>query len=416
MENKYLGDFEIESGEILINDPCYYHDEYKLGSGVGIKAKKGIWKSHIIKVYKKLWGRRITVLYACHENYKAEIGKPGWIALEVGTGVDSGQAGIFDLKYFNDSSIINEKIEKPLTGDNEWYDLCCNRTLDTEFNAGIIPFGVVSSSGFGDGYYPAFARFENDEAICVAIDYRVSSEPFFVPVLNSDETTLFQMIKENTLTLDSINKLKNIDTSYFSNYCLYIKKIDYLKIILKYAKTSFDLDLFYIINKDDFETFDEIKGLITGINKALELINTIKYQDNYMLWLEKFVEIGLLDALVHKNILLNIVRSIYDDKGDYVEFWIDYGVKAYDFELNAEIIKDKFKKYPKIEKLLLNTMDKWTIESGKLNGKKVKVTNGAFVNLEGIVISQKEKYYNVELEIFGRKTKVELLERDFTLL
>ena len=33
-----------------------------------------------------------------------------------------------------------------------WYTYCCNITL-VRLQAGVLPYGVVSSSGFGDGGY-----------------------------------------------------------------------------------------------------------------------------------------------------------------------------------------------------------------------------------------------------------------------
>lgn len=73
-------------------------------------------------------------------------------------GVDSGQAGFFDLAAFTE--INGDKTIK-----DEFYEGVCDLTLsDTQF--GAIPFGAVSSTGYGDGGYSLFTREnENDEAV-----------------------------------------------------------------------------------------------------------------------------------------------------------------------------------------------------------------------------------------------------------
>jgi hypothetical protein len=54
-------------------------------------------------------------------------------------------------------------------GTNEgdaWYGACCHLTLGEE-NWGVLPNGVVSSSGYGDGSY-AVTGIKNDEGEYVA--------------------------------------------------------------------------------------------------------------------------------------------------------------------------------------------------------------------------------------------------------
>lgn len=190
----YLGEFEIESAKILLTDPCYQHEEYSESDAS--YAEKGIWKADAIQVYDESWGNRITLLYAHHENHlQAALNQPGWETLEYGTGVDSGQAGFFDLKYFNDANQIKEALENPLTGKNLWYDYCCHKTLDTDIGAGTIPFGVVSSSGLGDGYYPAYGQKDGDSFIALAIDFQVIPNTFTIPPFNDAEMRLFEEIE-----------------------------------------------------------------------------------------------------------------------------------------------------------------------------------------------------------------------------
>jgi hypothetical protein len=87
-------------------------------------------------------------------------------------GVDSGQFGFFDKDFYrNDESAKDlEKYNFSPDYDREegdqWYRACANLTLDSE-QWGVLPNGVVSSSGFGDGSYGVFGE-KNAEGEYVA--------------------------------------------------------------------------------------------------------------------------------------------------------------------------------------------------------------------------------------------------------
>lgn len=118
-----LGDFEFESTSALLGDPAY-DDGSDLLVRVGNVAR-GDWSAWYTKV--QLQGERSAEVVAVRKGSKIA----GWRV--IGTvGVDSGQAGIFDRAHFEARSVV--------TG-----------------LASTTPFGVVSSSGLGDGLYSAFA-------------------------------------------------------------------------------------------------------------------------------------------------------------------------------------------------------------------------------------------------------------------
>jgi hypothetical protein len=87
-------------------------------------------------------------------------------------GVDYGQVGVFDTKYFRRDEVVPKEYrwkKKPLEPENPWYSLCCDQTLDS-VEAGVIPFGAVSSSGFGDGVYEwDLLRDRNGEAVAIRV-------------------------------------------------------------------------------------------------------------------------------------------------------------------------------------------------------------------------------------------------------
>jgi hypothetical protein len=93
-----------------------------------------------------------------------------WEELDIDVVVDSGQAGIFDLEHYFDDSVIEEE-PKFDCDHNKWYRACCEQTL-TKMSAGIISFGVVSSSGYGDGSYIVNIIKNNDgKIIAIKIDF-----------------------------------------------------------------------------------------------------------------------------------------------------------------------------------------------------------------------------------------------------
>jgi len=151
---KKLGSFEVKSGKVRITDPCYKLDTWCAGT---LKVKKGDWEVEVIKSDEGDWGNRCAVLLAWHSDYPVDF-EDGKFEEEFEIGVDSGQAGIFDLKYYKDDQIVaktkricKDKLHRVCV-DEPWYSICCDRTL-SEIGAGVIPFGCVSSSGYGDGGY-----------------------------------------------------------------------------------------------------------------------------------------------------------------------------------------------------------------------------------------------------------------------
>ena len=144
MKEINFGEFEVKSGKIHVSDPCY---EYDANDKTGVLNLKDVVngkyfaKVTVDKVYKD-----IASLTAYHEKY-FDV-EPDFL---IGTiGVDSGQAGIFDLKYYAE----NQGGE---FGDlDSFYGLACSLTLSKE-QGGIMNYaGVVSSSGCGDGEYEVY--------------------------------------------------------------------------------------------------------------------------------------------------------------------------------------------------------------------------------------------------------------------
>lgn len=141
--------FTINSGKIRVSDPCYDKDDY-LG-GVVLDAKNGEWVASIdMDDVGSGWGERITKLTA---EYNGPVKIVGNHCASIG--VDSGQAGVFDFDSYKDNNLVKGVTrvhEETICEDEPWYSICCDRTL-SKHQWGVIPNGVVSTSGYGDGWY-----------------------------------------------------------------------------------------------------------------------------------------------------------------------------------------------------------------------------------------------------------------------
>ena len=134
-----LGSFKV-ADKIVVSDPCNEYGE------VGTVILDNVLAGKYIATAEEV-NNRICALYISHANFKnciLESEKVGYI------GVDSGQAGFFDLDFFH-------KNHGGEVGDlNSFYGLACAITLSPK-QAGVIKKrGVVSSSGFGDGCYDVY--------------------------------------------------------------------------------------------------------------------------------------------------------------------------------------------------------------------------------------------------------------------
>lgn len=156
--------FEVTSGKLVCSDPCYSIPTWC--QGIVENVKNGVWGAEINLSDEGDWGKRVASLYIVNEDANAKMtGIETKIfeeePLNFNAGVDSGQFGFFDFAHYrNDESA--KDLKKFEFGDNydtqsgdTWYRACSDLTLGDE-QWGVLPNGVVSSSGFGDGSYDVF--------------------------------------------------------------------------------------------------------------------------------------------------------------------------------------------------------------------------------------------------------------------
>ena len=142
-----LGTFDVISSELVVSDPGYKPGSW--GTGRLENVHPGCWNAGISMANL---GDRIAILSIWHENApeKDELNRR---KADFVVGVDSGQTGFFDAAHCRDSSVIDTAPARTWSdSESVWYDRCCEITLSS-MQAGILPFGTVSASGFGDGCY-----------------------------------------------------------------------------------------------------------------------------------------------------------------------------------------------------------------------------------------------------------------------
>lgn len=165
-----IGSFVLKTSTVMMSDPCYSLDTWCQLKVENVQT--GEWNAYIKQSDEGDWGVRISELIAVKSDKPLKdrwkrIGDDGII------GVDSGQAGIFDLKHYRDDSVILKRAKyKIAPGGNHalWYAECCEITL-ARTGAGVIPYGCVSSSGIGDGAYNAYKQENKDGIYALRIKF-----------------------------------------------------------------------------------------------------------------------------------------------------------------------------------------------------------------------------------------------------
>ncbi len=142
--------FKVASGSVVVSDPCYDGGEHC------VPAKNGRWTAKVEKTDLGSWGNRISKVTVHHEGWSPVGSHLRKKKVEVG--VDSGQMGVFDRSVYGGSD------------DEGFYDSCCNATLGQR-GFGFVPGGFVSSSGIGDGCYPAVMWSEGGKVVAVEIEF-----------------------------------------------------------------------------------------------------------------------------------------------------------------------------------------------------------------------------------------------------
>ncbi len=169
----FIGKFMIESGKLLVKDPGYEIIDGRAFSDKIITITNGVWNAYIKRDIDD--NTRISELIIYYDNFK-DNKLNNWKQITT-VDVDTGQAGFFDYTHFRndmdiDSSQNLARYVKIKDKGDKWYAMCCAITYDDKnktFNSGVIPFGAVASSGYGDGLYDVFGIKLNNKLVGLKI-------------------------------------------------------------------------------------------------------------------------------------------------------------------------------------------------------------------------------------------------------
>lgn len=213
----------MKSGALRVTDPCYDMETWCAGTLESVK--NGKWFAHVgyfidqdeIAMSRKWRAEKIKELedqiaacpdgeigrvtkFLC-EHDLAELrdqgdpadgylGRVAYIAIrhesaiyctpphldnfeesEIHVGVDSGQAGFFDLEPFKKQSETEEENGGygQDTEHGKFYRSICEQTCDGDGTFAIVPFGAASESGYGDGGYSLYFLRDKDGQVIEAI-------------------------------------------------------------------------------------------------------------------------------------------------------------------------------------------------------------------------------------------------------
>ena len=171
------------SKNVIVTDPSY--DTNTWCQAKFDNVLEGVYNTNCAVVDTGDWGNRCSYLIAVHENYNIKDLK--WEIDPAEIGVDSGQAGIFDMKFYkNDKVKMNvpsigfdgntfdrlEQIIKPEKEGEQWYLNICKITLSKDMWGGY-KYGAACRSGYGDGGYSLYVSKEKGKVVAFCIDFQV---------------------------------------------------------------------------------------------------------------------------------------------------------------------------------------------------------------------------------------------------
>ncbi|MFP5116449.1 SMI1/KNR4 family protein [Bacillaceae bacterium C204] len=153
---KTVGTFTVESGKLIVTDPCYEVDEEGELQNILSNVKNGKWTASIFYTAEEVV-ESLIVYYG----EKKPSGK--WRVCEKLIGVDSAQAGIFDLKTFGRDDVLQFEVKNvhdiEIDEVGLKYFVACSDMVASDAQGGVVPGGAVSMSGYGDGMYEVKVKY-----------------------------------------------------------------------------------------------------------------------------------------------------------------------------------------------------------------------------------------------------------------
>lgn len=164
-----VGTFTVESGKLIVSDPCYQVDKEEDLQIILSNVKNGKWTA-LISYTPDEAVESLLVFYG----EKKPSGK--WHVNDKQIGVDSAQAGIFDLKAFGRDDAIQYEVKNvhdiEINEVGLKYYVACADMVASDSQGGVVSGGAVSMSGYGDGMYEVKVKYNiSKEVVGVMIGF-----------------------------------------------------------------------------------------------------------------------------------------------------------------------------------------------------------------------------------------------------
>lgn len=134
----------VESGKLIVTDPCYRIDEEAELQIILLNVNKGNWTASISYTPDEVV-KSIFVYYG----EKKPSGK--WHVCDKLIGVDSAQAGIFDFTVFGRDDAIQYEVKNIYDIEIDEvglkYYVACTDMVASDAQGGVVLGGAVSMSG-----------------------------------------------------------------------------------------------------------------------------------------------------------------------------------------------------------------------------------------------------------------------------
>lgn len=160
---KLLADEGVPEAEIAVNLPLAFERQK-----ARLEEREAEMKNH---------PGRIAHIRICHAEHALDglptLDLASYFVAGLHVGVDSGQAGFFDLARYAAQSATELKDARgrfdQQTAHGEFYRQVCALTCETKESFGTLEWGAVSSSGYGDGGYLCHVRRDAAGEVIAAV-------------------------------------------------------------------------------------------------------------------------------------------------------------------------------------------------------------------------------------------------------
>lgn len=150
-------------------------DDEKAGAQAAVDMMKEWHRNMALRDFSQMmgnpddWGGRVASLYIRHSSIYQRTPIEEMERTELHAGVDSGQAGFFDLEAFKKVAAAGDNHQSDTPEHEDFYQACCSNDLGSASWGAVQGMGVCSSTGYGDGGYPVFVKRNGEGQVVEAL-------------------------------------------------------------------------------------------------------------------------------------------------------------------------------------------------------------------------------------------------------